>query len=80
MPLKNLTKNVILKCLILAYTYSISLSIGGIAVCETKNGNCAALWSQANSEAAGMIATLLAFLVVPQSPRSRKSEDDNGPA
>jgi len=72
----------ILKCLILAYAYSIGLSIGGIAVCEAKNGNCTSLWSQASAEAAGMITTLLAYLVVPQSsqpPRSPRSRDDNGP-
>ena len=69
----------IVKGLIVGYLYSILLSASAVLVCEAKGkSDCAPAWAQAYSVSTGLVTTLLAYFVQPETKSRTRREDDAG--
>jgi hypothetical protein len=80
----NIVQTLVIRGLVIGYSYAILLSASAIAVCETKRpGECSEVWNQGFSTATGLVTTFLAYLIPPTgttSPSSRKGENTDASA
>ena len=80
----NIVQTLVIRGLVIGYSYAIVLSASAIAVCETKRpGQCTDVWNQGFSTATGFVTTFLAYLIPPAgttSPSTRKGENTDAGA
>ena len=80
----NIVQTLVIRGLVIGYSYAILLSASAIAVCETKRpGQCSEAWNQGFSTATGFVTTFLAYLIPPAGTTyssNRKGENTDASA
>ena len=73
----NVISPLVVKGLMVGYLYSIFLSASAVVVCEMKGkSDCSSTWAQAYSVSTGLVTTLLAYFVQPETKSDTRRETD----